>query len=455
MNYISLCNGSLKKIRYNRIESRVLEELSVDDATLQTGSNFYFDILERQTFIENRTREQIQAVKELQDLFPGRKKPIIIKGFTCAVLCNNSKHVRYSRDLDVFYYDINVLKQALISLGYHEQDKIPAPHEDSFFIRDNIIIEIHKYFPVLLLPEYEKGNFATNKQLNLPDINIERIDYQLLLDNSLVVSNEVADTIMITDVEMTIFLICAHIYKNLFWQPYKTPKMRIIELVEIYELVTLPTFNIDSLLLIANKLHAKHILTYVFKIIEEALHLDIPNELRGSVLAVIKLSNDSYSPYKLVDQSYFAQLPFLSFDQMIDIVGFTECVFDTEYNTSSLSNVYYASTSIQSIDYSFSVRLIENKVCYQMSINRPIQDGDNFCIMLDDDVFSHIWFDHYPNCIRVYGVDNYKLFSDGSGYRIEMYFDDLLFFPDKAVIAVGTVDNNKQIVTVSPLSLQQ
>lgn len=58
---------------------------------------------------------------------------------------------------------------------------------------------------------------------------------------------------------MTVFILAAHLYKDLFWEPYKVPKMRLTEVFEIADLLELPDFDFSELKDIAGQFKAEHI----------------------------------------------------------------------------------------------------------------------------------------------------------------------------------------------------
>lgn len=443
---------SFEEIRLNRLESRVLEELSFRPMLLPTDHDLISQLVERQEYIVQKTQKQIRVMEEIQSFFP-ENKPLLIKGFTSAALCDNPNHYRLSGDLDLFCDDINRMKSVLKQLGYKQTNKTPAPHEDSFFERDGVYIEIHKYFPILMEPQYNVQNFSDSTQTFLPDLKIRKLDYQTLLSYSVMLSNSVSPSILVTDIEMTIFILCAHTYKDLFWQPYKVPKTRLVELIEICDLVSLPSFNLDTLISISEQMNAIHILKYVFTLIHHSLHVPIPKELLQSNDYYIKLANDSYSPYKLVDQHYFEKMPFMSFEDVLETIGYEKCIPEQHYYTKNLTNTHYASTDSSVIDFSFSISVQKNRIVFTVNLSRPLQDGDNFCIILDNNIFTHIWFDSVANSIRVYGTGMYREHVQNEAFSLDIFFDTTNTIIDKAIITVGNNTETKKTVSVIPVGI--
>lgn len=401
-----------------------------------------------------RCQYQEKAILEIQSAFSKTKKPLFIKGISAAVLCDTVNYLRYSSDVDLFYDDIAALREKLFEMGFHEVIATPAPHEDSFFERDGVLIEVHRYYPVLMEPDYPSEGYKLRKQLHLPDIEIRKLKFKHLHEHSTIVHNSISNGIFMPNAPMTVFILAAHLYKDLFWQPYKIPKIRLAELFELADLLKLPDFKFSELDDLAAHFKAGHILNFAFSIMNAVLYQDIPEGYRFVDRPLVKLMNDSFSPYMVADRSYFWSLPFATYNQTVGGIGCASCIADHVYSTSELKETYYASTSAGVHDFIFQVRQIQDKLEFKFNVDQKMADYDNFCVLLDEDVFTHIWLDKYPSKLRVYGETEYSIEKQENAYEIKICLPIPTSAPYYAVLAMGKQDGENKAVTVLPIKLE-
>ena len=438
-----------------RVVGRVLHELQ----NMKSDSiDLYYQISEKltkyQQSINSLVQKQIDSITEIQNEFRGIDKPIFIKGISAAALCNRNDFIRYSGDIDLFFSDIKSLKDVLLRLGYSELKETPAPHEDSFFQRGDVFIEIHKYFPVLQEPNKPVECFKDKLQLNMPNIVINKLEYTALFHHSKSVSNDVVKNLVIVNPAMTVFSLCCHTYKDLFWQPYKTIRVRIAELLEICDILALTDFNLAEFTEIVKQFNAVHIVNYVFSLIESSLSVKLPIPFTFVNNPIVKLANDAYSPYRLSDSLYFETLPFASFQQTLIETGCYPCEVGKWLSSKDTGVSYYASSSEQIIDFDFRIESNKKRICFEVHLPRTVIDGDNICILLDDDVYSHIWYDCYPEKIREYGSMQYSTDVSSRGYTLKFYTEVPESFPMYAVLSVGNFSENMQTITVLPIEIK-
>lgn len=440
-----------------RIGGRVLDELeNINERTKKDSETSFKMIKENYSDVLNKTKKQLDATIEIQSQFKGLKKPLFIKGATAAILCNSKKNIRRSGDIDLFYNDIPLLKSKLILLGYREINASPSAHEDSFFEKNGIFIEIHKFFPILMEPQYPEENFENKRQLQMPDIKIRELEYTALLAHSITVSNKVATNITVTDPAMTVFLLSAHMYKNMFWEPYRISKIRLSEILEINDLIHLPSFDFSELNDIAEQFQAKHILNYAFSIMSETLNENMPEKFDKVEKPLIKLMNASYSPYVITDSSFFASLPYMSFDKLLERIGYNECVLGENYYTNDLSNVFCASMTDQTNDFYFKLDFTENGLNICFAVNSDIQNFDNFFVLANNNYFAHVWLDDYPQQVRVYGSNvQYDISIKSGFYKANICLPASEHSVTSMVLAMGKIDSHMhKSVTVLPIKLK-
>jgi len=436
-------------VNRHKLYSRFIDKIE------RTGIVEYFEmkpiqkIYEEQKKIVATNKQYMNTIKEIQDSFPNTEKPIFIKGPSSIILNNTPQYNRYSGDIDLFFKNVKLLGERLIELGFTEVDMSKAPHEDSFFERGDVEIEVHKYYPILGEPPYSSGHKGHNRQLQIRDVEIEKLEYSELYRNSVMSSNQVADNILVVNICMAIFVLSLHIYKDLQWEPYRSPLVKINELFEIYDLLNNKGFNPSELVNLSEKLNGKYCVEFVLSLVGKIFDIDIPAGFSYVKLPLIKLMNDSFSPYLLAkSNTYYKSLPYQTFTDTIKNIGYRTCEYNTEYYTKEIAETYYASTNDKTHDFSFVVENKVDSVEFVFRINDVIHNYDNFFVTLDDYKAIHLWLDDYPDNIRLYGERECIVNMSSTSYEVKMEFKvdkDVVLY---AVIAMGKENDAQKQVTL-------
>jgi len=85
-------------------------------------------------------------------------------------------------------------------------------------------------------------------------------------------------------------------------------------------------------------------------------------------------------------------------------------------------------------------------------VDGSVENGANFFVKIEND-FSHVWFDRYPDSIRVYGNRAYVLKLESKFYTVKISLE--IKINNTTVIAVGKSSSDEKCVTVVPLKLIQ
>lgn len=464
-----LKNTSFKKIddcaQYlmeHHIVGRALAELKQNNDMAQDSTrNLFFDALitelqKMQNGILVHAMRQLKALKEIQKIFPSDCPPICIKGLSCAIICDDLHAIRLSKDIDLFYADLPKLRNILQELGYVDINATTATHEDSVYEKNGIYIEIHKYFPIMISDNYDKKFFNNKKQCNLPEPHFEKIGYEDLLHNAVHVNNSTSSNLLITNAPMTAFILALHIYKDCIWQTYRMPKVRIGDLLDIAELLNLPGFPMEELKYLVCKYNAQYIWNFVLTIASSLPELSLPDCFDEIDTPIIKLTNDYYGPYMMKSKEYLKQLPYICFADFVREMGFMSCKFDMIYSTKSAEASYYASTSSSVFDFSFSVSQEKSRICFNLYIPKPISPSDNICVITDDNAHAHVFFDKYPEVVRIYGLATYRVYDVfENAYSVELSFNAIPNEPQYSVLIFESCDSSgEKMNTVIGLKME-
>ena len=295
-------------------------------------------------------------------------------------------------------------------------------------------------------------NVRSRKQLDLADIQIAKITYDDLLQNVVEINNDIASNLLVTNPEMTALLLALHMYKDLFWEPYKTPPVRLYEAFEIVDLISLPSFDFDKFKKICVMKDAGFAVDYIFRIIEAVFRCDLPKiePTSDENEVIVKLMNDDFSPYYISGADYYGKIPFLTFDDIIENIEGSFCRTNEIYSTKNMTEPYYASTNYAIIDFDFKISETENTIDFEFKVDGSVENGANFFVKIEND-FSHVWFDRYPDSIRVYGNRAYALKLESEFYTVKISVEKKI--NNTAVIAVGKSNSDEKCVTVVPLKL--
>ena len=440
-------------ITKNRLEGRFLKKFREDKLPNRLNTDFIKRIENRYQRILILSRMQINFFGRLQNKASFASKPMLVKSVSCAALCNDKNYIRFSGDIDILSEDIPILKKELQDEGFKEIKGDVTPYEDSVYSKGNIIIEAHKYYPILSKPNLSANTMKTKKQLNIEDISMSKLTYNDLLQNSIIINNDIVSNLLITDPEMTALLSALHMHRNYFWEPYKTPLICIAEAFEIMDLINLPQFDINKFKMLCNKLEAGFSVNYAFQILSAMFECDFPKLNQEDDIgdkAIVKIMNDSFSPYLVTNSNFYKKMAYFSFDDIVESIKYDECKFGEIYYTADMEEPYYASTDLVTLDFEFQITESDKTLNFEFKVNGDVEAGANFFVKIENE-FSHIWFDNYPDSIRVYGNGLYDLQTYSGFYKVNISLSKEE--NNTTIIAVGRDGGDDKNVTVVPLKL--
>lgn len=199
--------------------------------------------------IKRRTFRQIAAVQEIAEALPPDAHPlIVIKGPATFAMTGDRRHLRWSGDLDLLCRDSLCLWESLLQLGYRGErnDSVDetksAAHEFAVLARDDVVIEIHDYFPVArypdevrsadLVPSHHPGRWVQR----LPGFLPSQITFDLLAAHSMNGVGPDTRRLRIPDPAASILILCAHEFRNFLHSPFTGMTVRLSALADVYDL---------------------------------------------------------------------------------------------------------------------------------------------------------------------------------------------------------------------------
>jgi len=219
--------GAIQFIRQHRLESFV-------SARFEGG---YTKELEIDLYNIKKLNEDKLAFLKRIHLRQGIK-PLVIKGFTSFYLTGNTALLRKSKDMDVFAQEPSEFVRILVEDGFNEI-KSPNPHEYSMLTKDSIEIDLHRHFPIASYPR-DLGQRELNKELitNEPLQFVNYLDYDSIIHHTV----ELPDCLIPT-VTMSALIACINIFNDYVTGFAKAPSMKLIEVIEVIELIRHQNFN--------------------------------------------------------------------------------------------------------------------------------------------------------------------------------------------------------------------
>jgi uncharacterized protein len=450
----------LQWLMSNRLVNRFYNKLLKLDYLSSFSSSLQQDLKNKCDFIVDKCRQQILLIQDIVE--PNSDHPeLFIKGNTTSILINNEELFRYSCDIDLFAFDLEQTQKRLIENGFNKLDLAPAAHEYSFLQKDDIEFELHRGFPIIELPSLNRDFIISHTQNYAKSLLSELITYNDLLDNTIVINNDITNNVdmKVLSFEFTVLIICLHIYKDAFWEPYKRPLFKINELFEVYDLIHHELFNIDIFNKLIEKYNCKANIYYVMLFLRYIYGTDdklINTFDIDTVIPVIKLMNDAFGPYKAIEKNTFCHtILFDSFDELIKNIGYSVIINNKIYDSKYLASSYYASTDNKIIDFTFSICCADEKsLTITFNICGDMEKNDNFFVKHGDG-FVHIWLDDKNKPPIQYGKATYNYQCYHNSYIMKISIDMDMVKNNNIVIAYGKKNENKseQKVTIIPLNI--
>ncbi len=212
---------------------------------------------------KRKSIQNVNAVRQIQDLLPLNTDVIIIKGVSTYVLVGQESIMR-AGDIDVLSNNNSAVVDTLLNLDY-QQTRAPFLHEVGEYTKDTIEVDVHDHFPVYsytdlllnanLTPSSNSGVWHqsyTMKQCAITYSDLRKHSYQ----------GNKPDTMNITvaDPNILAIIICAHAFMNYtnMWSISHREKayVRLGEIGDLFELVNHPAFSAGIFLSLVERFEA-------------------------------------------------------------------------------------------------------------------------------------------------------------------------------------------------------
>lgn len=244
----------LKLISFHRLEARISNTrlpIILHNQTLDPHFAASLMMEKRKTAL--RFEEQRGVIREIADAFRAKgmeRMPIVIKGSSVFGLTGNPNHIRRSADIDLIYSDPEVLEAVLTDIGFtRDANYWSDSHEYCHMTRDHIIIDIHKYMPII---DYsaeinKKAEHAIARDSRIFFESSTNLVREELLYSHIVDSAQACEALggmLVPDIHNQILIISAHIFKNFVHSAFRIPsEVKLAELLDIVDLMYHPLFH--------------------------------------------------------------------------------------------------------------------------------------------------------------------------------------------------------------------
>jgi len=431
----------------HRLECRLalkLSESELNNTPLMKTLN------ERYQVVQKRANIHIEFLKSLnQKAQQQGVKIILLKGVSISLLLNNPKIIRYSHDIDIIASDVNRTKELLLDMGFVGREITVDKHEDSSFMRKDILIDVHKFFPIISPP----ANIKSSKtQLNIEQLSTSCLTFEDLEQHSTVTDSYVKGVYTMT-LEFAVLISCLHMVKDFYWEPYKG--LKLSEMLDVYDAISSTDFSQESFMKLVNIYGVEYHVGFVFSCIKNILkYSDALLDKYSEPKQTLKLMNDSFGPYLLVESiDYYINTVFGAFEDKVKKMQPLKLKKNNGIAYPKESDFFTASTSDKVELFSVDIQYIESRLIIIVASKKPLSSGSN-CFIKTEEKFSHIWFDNIDDCkkTRIYGDSyNIKYGSDSTGSWIKFEFININ--PKYIVVALGRRTSQVQYVSILPVAL--
>lgn len=384
-------------------------EIAISNKIREFVNQRYIKILER-------VDADIKIIKKICSNQPQEDELIVIKGIVPYMLTGDSSLLKYSGDIDIISKNPKTISEAVTKVGGKELDESCSSHEEGKYIIDNREIEAHNYFPIVKLPAEPLGTSQGLVQI--------KVKYSDIYEES-----EVVQGIRMPNLEMSVFLLAVHIYKDFYWQPYELPRILLCDLYAIYNLSQKKQFRIERFKEIVNKFDAWQIISFIKTIADCFFEKELFKTLESNLPEVetyMKLANCTYSSYiKLEDDTYFESLPALEFEDLILKLNPSFVQFNNKYNSSQLKHFKFSECDKGRCEYSFGFQKKGNIFEVTFYIEEMLKNRDSVYILMKNN-YAHIrYFEEKDS--QIFGLYNatYHLQTDENGTIVSYLFKDV------------------------------
>lgn len=177
---------SAQAVLRHRLTARLLARVAEDDATWAAPS-FIASLARQQEQIAEGLQARLAELERLSRLV-GDLRPALLKGPTAYFITGDERCIRFSNDLDLLSDRPGELTARLLEAGYRQSDDYCRPHEYSSLYRNNLNIDVHRYFPVIESPQcphdYLELRSSNGISAGLKAANERQLTYDMFLRDS-------------------------------------------------------------------------------------------------------------------------------------------------------------------------------------------------------------------------------------------------------------------------------
>ncbi|MFE6075210.1 hypothetical protein ACFVQB_12110 [Paenibacillus sp. NPDC057886] len=262
INYRLINKMLIQLIALHKLECRIDKDYFKKN-NFENLDYVFFNDLES---IRNKTRmkfeKQVLVLRELSDSFKLRgynELPIVIKGASIYGITGDLRTIKRSNDIDIIYSDFILLESVLTEMGF-EKDEMneTSKHEHSLMVRGDILIDIHKYIPILKYSESiinkamkAKRTESTILFESFTKMEEYSVDYVELGRHSFSDYSNLG--LRVPAINYQVLILCAEIFRDYVnSQSHFSSGIIIADLLDVMELIRHPTFQMSQFITITN-----------------------------------------------------------------------------------------------------------------------------------------------------------------------------------------------------------
>lgn len=291
------------------------------------------------SFIEKSLREvyvkrtmmgrQSRIISAINNRMPSCGFPI--KGIVPYLLMQQERYIRNSGDIDYVCNDSEAMEDTILSMGGRVISKSLSGHEQAVFKLNNVCIESHIGFPVIHIPEDAMTNSSTTEPL-LTEI----LSYEYMRSH-LVWCQDISG--YIPNLELTALIFCLHVYKDFYWEPYNTPKVRLGDIYILHEMVNSTRFKLADFMYMADESRAMPAVEFTMNLINSIWDYGgLSDCMMSSSHVLLKTANAIYGSYVDIGNKW-ADLPFMDVNDTVNALRWGDILLP--YTMSTLKDTVY------------------------------------------------------------------------------------------------------------------
>ncbi len=368
---------------------------------------------------------------------------IVFKGIVPYMLTGDDSLLKCSNDIDIILRHPTEFSKLIVKIGGLKTTRSCSAHEEGKYFYKDRKIEAHYVFPGIKIPD---NPLSTTR--GLTNFNIE---YEDIYKES-----EVVQGIRIPNMEMTVFMLAVHMYKDFYWQPYKFPRVRLYDLYAIHNLANHEQFWTDKFQNIVNKFEAWEIISFAKTAIDNYF-MDNVFDKCGKMISksepYLKIMNCDHSVYiSSTYENYFELLPVMEFQDVVMDLSPNMVNMDTYVSSINLKKYIFSEDGVHNFPFNFKFNLIrvEEDVEVNFELEYGLEERDSIYIGFKNNS-GH--YRHHVNCEpQVFGLHN------NSEYNVQVckestYISYLFKGMDEEVLRAGAIISVERCINGSMLKL--